>query len=118
MSMTIKIDYSEHFQKVAGARIDKIADEALKRTIIEADSICQREAPIDTGYLRRSIGTSHPRMGTVCLTCGAFYWYYQQYGTSKMNANPFVTRTVKQIIGRNLIQTNINDMLVKEGLIR
>ena len=118
MSMTIKIDYSEHFEKVVGAQIDKIADEALKRTIVEADSICQREAPVRTGTLRRSIGTSHPRMGTVCLTCGVEYWFFNQYGTSKMDANPFVTRTAKEVIGDNLIETNINDMLVKEGITR
>ncbi len=116
--MTIKIEYSEHFRKVVGAKIDKIADEALKRVIVEADSICQREAPVKTGTLRRSIGTDHPSMGTVCLTCGVKYWYYNQYGTSKMDANPFVTRTAKQITGDNLVQKNINDMLVKEGIIR
>lgn len=118
MSMSIKIDFSDHFNKVVGAKIDEIADKALQRTIVEADSICQREAPVDTGTLRRSIGTSHPRMGTVCLTCGVKYWVYNQYGTSKMKANPFVTRTAKKIIGDNLIQTNINDILVQEGIIR
>ena len=118
MSITIKVDFSEHFHKVAGARVDEIADKALQRTIVEADSICQREAPVKTGNLRRSIGTSHPGKCRVCLTCGAYYWYYQQYGTSKMDANPFVTRTAKQIIGDNLIERNINDMLVQEGLIR
>lgn len=118
MSMTIKVDYSEHFHKVVGAKIDEIVDEALKRVIVESDSICQREAPVRTGTLRRSIGPDHPKKGTVCLTCGVEYWYYNQYGTSKMKANPFVTRTAKQIIGDNLIETNINDMLVKEGIIR
>lgn len=118
MSMSIKIDFSDHFNKVVGAKIDEIADKALQRTIAEADSICQREAPVDTGNLRRSIGTSHPSKCIVCLTCGAYYWRYQQYGTSKMKANPFVTRTAKQIIGDNLIQRNINDMLVLEGIIR
>lgn len=117
MSMTIKIDFSEHFHKVVGAKIDEIADKALQRTIVEASSICQREAPVKTGALRRSIDTSHPSKCKVCLTCGQYYWYFQQYGTSKMKANPFVTRTAKQIIGDNLIQTNINDMLVLEGII-
>ena len=55
MSITIKVDFSEHFHKVAGARVDEIADKALQRTIVEADSICQREAPVKTGNLRRSI---------------------------------------------------------------
>lgn len=116
MSMTIKVDFSDHFKKVVGAKIDEIADKALVRTIVEADGICQREAPVDTGTLRRSIGTSHPNMGTVCLTCGVHYWYYNQYGTSKMKANPFVTRTAKGIMGKNLIQQNLLDVLVAQGI--
>lgn len=118
MSMSIKIEFGKHFDKVVNARIDEIADKALQRTIVEADSICQREAPVDTGTLRRSIGTAHPNMGTVCLTCGVKYWVYNQYGTSKMKANPFVTRTAKQIISNNLIQQNLYDILVLEGIIR
>lgn len=116
--MSIKIEFGKHFEKVVNARIDEIADQALQRTIVEADSICQREAPVDTGTLRRSIGTAHPNMGTVCLTCGVKYWVYNQYGTSKMKANPFVTRTAKQIISNNLIQQNLYDILVLEGIIR
>lgn len=118
MSMTIKIDFSDHFRKVVGAKIDEVTDKALQRVIVEGDGICQREAPVDTGTLRRSIGTSHPSKCKVCLTCAVKYWYYNQYGTSKMKANPFVTRTAKEIIGSNLIQTNINDILVSEGIIR
>ena len=144
MSMTIKVEFSEHFNKVVGADIEKIADKALQRTIVEAEGLCQREVPVKTSTLKRSIGTSHPNIGTVCLTSGVKYWRYVQYGTAphvitgdplawedddgvhfarRVNhpgtkANPFVTRTAKRIIGNKLIQTNINDMLVLEGIIR
>ena len=144
MSMSINIDFSEHFHKVVGADIEKVADKALQRTIVEGESICQREAPIKTGNLRRSIGTSHPDIAHVCLTCNAKYWRVLQYGSAphlitgnplawkdddgvhfatKVNhpgtkANPFVTRTAKRIVGDNLIQMNINDVLVQEGIIR
>lgn len=142
--MSINIQFSERFEKIVGANISNIADKALQRTIVEADSICQTEAPIDTGNLRRSIGTSHPGLCRVCLTCNAHYWVYVQYGTSahtitgnplawkgddgKMHyarqvshpgteANPFVTRTAKRIIGDQLIQKNIKDMLSSEGIL-
>lgn len=144
MSMTIKVEFSEHFKKVAGADIEKIADKALQRTIVEGESICQREAPYRYGGLRRSIGTSHPGIAHVCLTSGVKYWRVLQYGSPphvitgdplawededgvhfarKVNhpgtkANPFVTRTAKRIVGDNLIQMNINDVLVQEGIIR
>lgn len=118
MSISLKVEFSERFHKIVGADIARIVDNALTRTIVEADSICQQEAPVDTGTLRRSIGTSHPNMGTVCLTCGVKYWVYNQYGTSKMKANPFVTRTAKQIKSQQLFQRNFYDMLIQEGIIR
>ena len=117
MSLTLKVNYSKRFNKLIGADFPKIFDNSLKRTIVEADSICQQEAPVDTGTLRRSIGTSHPNMGTVCLTCGVKYWVYNQYGTKYMKANPFVTRTAKKIVNDNLFEANLYDILVSEGLI-
>lgn len=145
MSMSINIQFSKHFDKVVGADIAKIADDALQLTIVEADGICQMEAPVKTGNLRRSIGTSHPGMCRVCLTSNAEYWRTIQYGSAahtitgnplawegkdgKMHfakrvnhpgtqANPFVTRTAKRIIGENLIQKNIQDRLLAEGIMR
>lgn len=147
MSINVTVDFSDKYKKIVGAAYDKIADEVLTRTIVEADSICQREAPVDTGTLRRSIGTSHPNMGTVCLTAGVKYWVHVQYGTSahtitpknksflawkgkdkkltfarKVNhpgtkANPFVTRTVKKIKGKRLLETNFHEILKMKGII-
>lgn len=147
MSINVNVDFSDKYKKIVGAEYDKIVDEVLTRTIVEADSICQREAPVDTGTLRRSIGTLHPNMGTVCLTAGVKYWVNVQYGTSahtitpksksflawqgkdkkwhyarKVNhpgtkANPFVTRTVKKVKGKRLFETNLHEILAMKGII-
>lgn len=147
MSTNLKVDFSPRFEKIVKGNIEEYADKALTRTIVEGETICIREAPIDKGTLRRSIGTSHPNMGTVCLTCGVKYWVYHQYGTSphvitpksgkllhwkdkegehfarKVNhpgtkANPFVTRTAKQIQSQQLFQRNLYDVLKSEGIIQ
>ena len=55
-----------------------------------------------TGNLQRSI---HKKKKEKCSgelrsnarSNGKLYWQYVQFGTSKMPANPFVTRTVKQV---------------------
>lgn len=77
---------------------DDALDVAVDHAIHDAENICRREAPIDTGNLRRSI---HKRRFGKCqgeLTArGAPYWVYLQYGTSKMDANPFVTRTARKV---------------------
>ena len=147
LSVNVDVDFSDRYKKIVGSKYDEIVDEVLTRTIVEADSICQREAPVDTGTLRRSIGTAHPKKGTVCLTSNVKYWAAVQYGTSahtiraknkkllawqcedkkwhfarKVNhpgteANPFVTRTVKKLKGKRLFETNFNEILHMKGIL-
>ena len=82
MGINIDVKFSPRFEKITKGNVMEYADKALVRTIVEGETICIKEAPIDKGTLRRSIGTSHPNMGTFCLTCGVKYWYHNQYGTS------------------------------------
>ena len=77
---------------------DDALDAAVDHAIHDAENICRREAPIDTGNLRRSIHKRKPGKAQGELTArGAPYWVYLQYGTSKMDANPFVTRTARRV---------------------
>ena len=145
MSMSLKVDYSQRFNDVVNAQLDQIADTALQRTIIEAEGICQQEAPIITGGLRRSMGTMHPSLCNVSLKAGVDYWRHVQYGTAAheitgnpllawndksgerhiarkvqhpgTTANPFVTRTAKKIKSQQLVQLNIIDVLAAEGIL-
>lgn len=55
----------------------------------------KHHAPVDTGNLRRSIGTKMmtqpsetPTLGVV--TCDAEYGAYQEFGTKFMSAHPFM----------------------------
>lgn len=82
MGIELKVEFGPRFEKIAKGNVMRHIDKALTKSIVEAETICIREAPIKTGTLRRSIGTSHPNIGTVCLKCGVKYWKYVQYGTS------------------------------------
>lgn len=145
MSMNLKVEYSERFNDIVNAKINQMADTALQRVIIEAETICQQEAPVQTGTLRRSLGTLHPSICNVSLRAGVDYWRHVQYGTAAhtitgnpllawtgedgerhvarqvshpgSKANPFVTRTAKQIKSRQLIQQNLIDVLAAEGIL-
>lgn len=79
-------------------------DRAVDHTLHDAENTMRREAPIDTGNLRRSISKNKPNkcQGEIRSSLkDPAYWIYVQYGTRKMNANPFVTRTAKKV-GPNL----------------
>ena len=97
--INIDVELEDSFyKKINHAALEKAIDKGLDHGIHDAENTCKREAPIDTGNLRRSIHKNKPGKGTVELIApNAPYWVYVQYGTSKMDDNPFVTRTAKQI---------------------
>ena len=144
--ITVKVDYGSRFEKIAGSDYGKLIDKSMTRSIVEAESICIREAPVKTETLRGSIGTSHPNFLTVCLT-GVEYWRHVQFGTaphvitpshSKLlhwkdktgehfarkvqhpgsKANPFLTRTLQKIKSQNIFEQNFYDVLKSEGIIQ
>lgn len=116
MVLKIEVEFSPKFDKITSGEWNQVIDDALKRTVVEAESICQKEAPVRTGTLRRSIGVSHQSKGVVCLT-GVGYWGYVQYGTSRQVANPFVTRTLNEVKSKRLVDINLRDVLRSEGFI-
>ena len=97
MTEFISIDV-KFYKKLDHASYEKALEKATDHTTSDAENTCRREAPIDTGNLRRSITKNKPEPGTGELKSGAPYWGYVQYGTSKMSANPFVTRTANTIV--------------------
>lgn len=101
-NFSIDIKFNDSYFKKLGLDkkhgFDEALDNAVDHVIHDAENIARREAPIDTGNLRRSI---HKRKRGKCqaeLTAReAPYWVYLQYGTSKMPADPFVTRTAHRV---------------------
>lgn len=145
MSISVKVDFNDQYKKLMGSDFEKMLDKSLTRSIVEAETICIREAPVKTGTLRRSIGHSHPCFLRVDLT-GVKYWRYVQFGTAphiitprgngllvwkddsgthaakKVNhpgtkANPFITRTLKKIQSQKILDKNFLDVLKMEGII-
>lgn len=143
---TVKVDYSPRFEKITGSDYGKLIDKSMTKAVVEAETICIREAPVKTGTLRRSIGHSHPSFLTVDVT-GVDYWRHVQFGTAPhiitpkhssilhwkdkkgeyfarkvqhpgTNANPFVTRTLKKVQSSKVFEKNFIDVLKSEGIIQ
>ena len=102
----IDVRLEESFYKKLGLKgktYEQALDKAIDHALSDGVNICRREAPIKTGQLRRKTDKRKPSKceGEIINTArnggGEPYWQYVQYGTSKMNANPFVTRTANQI---------------------
>lgn len=96
---SVNIKFDESYFKKLGLKegYGEAIDVAVDHTLHDAENISRREAPIDTGNLRRGISKYHKEKCEGAIISRAHYWVYLQYGTSKMNANPFVTRTANKV---------------------
>lgn len=82
--------------KKEGRKLVKKAATELRKNIKEA-------APVDTGELRRSLYVKvlrdkfgEPTAADVRVKSGGFFWRFLEYGTVKMEEQPFVEPTVER----------------------
>lgn len=119
MGLTLKVEFSDSYYKKLGLRNGSSYEDALDRSIdhalSEAENIIKREVPRPghsmsrstppykpTGNLQRSIhkskkGKCSGELRSNARSNGVLYWGFVQFGTSKMPANPFVTRTAYKV---------------------
>lgn len=98
MARSIQIKGIDKLQK----KLRKNATMADVKTIVRANGIemnrtASRLAPVDTGFLRRSIIFEIANGGlTATSTAGAEYAPYLEYGTRFMSAQPFMRPAYNQ----------------------
>lgn len=81
--------------KIAG-QAGAAAQRALLQTGADIASVATQLAPIDTGALKQSIGAVPVSSNEVHVGSGLDYSIYQEYGTSRMAAQPFLTPAFMQ----------------------
>ena len=69
--------------------------ELLQRGALGVESTAIQLAPVDTGALRNSIGTEQQSPFMFWVMDGVNYGVYQELGTYKMRAQPFMTPAVE-----------------------
>lgn len=99
--MGAKMSIRESFyKKVESNRIKQALEKAVRQTAMDLQKAAMKEAPEDTGNLRRSHSIDvriSSEMIEALLKNSAKYWSYVAFGTSKMAANDFVTRAIEQV---------------------
>lgn len=84
------VKVTSHVKEVIEAKNDAIA-RALEAVGIQAEGDVASLAPVDTGRLRDSIThETHAEEESVYVGTNVEYGKYQEYGTSKMRAHPFL----------------------------
>ena len=76
-----------------GGNVLDALEKATKQTALAAQADARDNAPVDTGNLKQSISTEHERSteaATSTVYTNVEYALYQEMGTVKMAAHPFL----------------------------
>lgn len=107
MSLTLDVSQAvalaSRFESASG-RIGALAASVLRKTAFDIEADARALAPVDTGALRGSISTSFAgdgRSGSMTAEIGPTvdYGIWQEYGTSVMAAQPYMTPAFDRRIG-------------------
>ena len=88
VSLDVRADVKS--ANVEGATLE-VLQKILLETMLALEGHAKRLAPVDTGRLRASIHTFPTKPSNVItVSDGVSYGAFQEYGTSKMKAQPFI----------------------------
>lgn len=127
MSLSVDISFTDSYYKKLGLKKDasyeKALDNSVDHALNDAENTMKREAPIDTGNLRRSTHKrkTRPLTGEIRNTARSgknrkLYWQFVNFGTSKQAPNPFVNRTVNKIAPK--MTEYVHEELDKIGVLK
>lgn len=98
MSFTVEIEYKPSYHKKVNSKLAVIAlEKAMNEVLSELYDVLTEQVKVKTGYLRDS--HSHEAKVESDKVIGyvknsAPYWIYVQFGTYKMRADPWITRSI------------------------
>ena len=78
-------------------KLNTNAEGAVKSIAFQIEAVAKPLAPFKTGYLRNSIEARSVAPLLWWVQVGAEYAVYQEFGTYKMSAHPFLTPTCEQV---------------------
>jgi len=77
--------------------LDRNTDQVLESAAYQVEAEAKARAPVDTGALKGSIHTEKKKPGLYWVADGVEYGIYQELGTHKMRAQPFMVPAVEKV---------------------
>jgi HK97 gp10 family phage protein len=91
----IKLD-TKRLDEIA-RKLDTNADGALRKISAQVEGLAKTLAPVDTSALRNSIHFEKISEGLYWVEDGVEYGIYQELGTYKMRAHPFMIPAAEHV---------------------
>lgn len=89
---TVRFDVTierDNFARLAAQALAK-AGQIVRKTAFDIEGQAKADAPVDTGALRNSIQAEAEEALTWAVAVGVEYGIYQELGTYKMPAHPYL----------------------------
>ena len=115
IDIEVKINPS-FYEKVDHRIIKEAESTTIKNTTLKAESECKKEAPYDTGALRRG-HSSEISDDEGLVISGQGYWVYVVFGTYKMDANNYPQRVVNGLASEQFMSRTFVSELKKKGVL-
>lgn len=100
ITIVVRTDTSG-FEKII-LNCDSKTPEIVREFGMAVEGMAKVFAPVDTGYLRDTINTTMVEVTTARVQSDANYDIYQELGTYKMAAHPFLAPAVESIASKFL----------------
>lgn len=115
MSITCDLKLNPSFYKKLN--LEPALADTVKGITLLAESECKKEAPYQTGYLRRSHSSNFPDKYTGEVRNNAGYAEYVIYGHHSYSGNDYPSRVLKNLSSRRAVDTLLKNNLRKRGII-
>lgn len=96
MAMTVSVSHSSRIPMVMAAVAAKAALYVAKAAH-DIEAHAKDRAPVDTGFLKNSIAARQEAPLAWVVEVGADYGIYQEFGTRRMAARPYLIPAVEQV---------------------
>lgn len=115
--MMINIDVQinpSFYKKVNHQIVEEATQVMIKNTTLKAEGDCKKEAPYQTGNLRRS-HSSDISEDEGLVQNSAEYAVYVVHGTSKMDANNYPERVANELSSKQYMSKTFKNELKRRG---
>jgi HK97 gp10 family phage protein len=94
-TITVKLD-TRALDKLA-ASLNMETDRVIASAAFQVEAEAKVRAPVDTGALKNSIHTEPKGNKTYWVSDAVEYGIYQEFGTHRMSAHPFMMPAVEKV---------------------
>ena len=97
MSATITVKLDTRVLDALAAKLGMETERVIESAAFQVEAEAKVKAPVDTGALKNSIHTEEKGRQTYWVADGVEYGIYQEFGTHKMAAHPFMMPAVEKV---------------------